>query len=96
MSDAKYCKDCKNINCPEGRVNCKYPDAIACALYRDTPPTVFQRITQSIEMLAEFLVFHNRIYKGRTKYYSSVVGGEFDSREAAKAATIEKLKEVLK
>lgn len=42
MSDAKYCKDCKNVNCPEGRVNCKYPDAIACDLYRDAPPTLFR------------------------------------------------------
>ena len=47
MSDAKYCKDCKNMNCPENRVNCKYPDAIACDLYRDTQQTVFEAITQS-------------------------------------------------
>lgn len=57
-------------------------------------PTVFDTITASPEVLAKFLVFHNRIYKGRTKYHSAVVGGEFDSYEDAIAATVAKLKEV--
>ena len=62
----------------------------------DTIPkiTVFDRLTASPEVLATFLVFHNRIYKGRTKYHSSVIGGEFDSYEEAIAATVAKLKEV--
>ena len=58
------------------------------------PKSVFDRITESPEVLAEFLVFHNCIYKGRIKYHSSVVGGEFDTREDAIAATVAKLKEV--
>ena len=57
MSDTKYCKDCKNIECPEGRVNCKYPDAIGCAFYRDTPQILFDRITTTPEVLAPKLVY---------------------------------------
>lgn len=56
--------------------------------------TLFDRITVSPETLAKFLVFHNRIYRGRTKYHSAVVGGEFDSYEEAIAATVAKLEEV--
>ena len=56
--------------------------------------SVFARITASPEVLAKFLVFHNRIYKGRTKYHSAVVGGEFDSYEEAFDATLARLKEV--
>ena len=56
--------------------------------------TLFDHIKQSPEVMAKFLVFHNRIYKGRTKYHSAVVGGEFDTKEEAIAATLEKLKEV--
>lgn len=59
-------------------------------------PPLFDRITTSPEVLANFLVFHNRIYKGRTKYHSAVVGGEFYSREEAIAATVARLKEVAK
>ena len=58
--------------------------------------TVFDHIKQSPEVMAKFLVFHSRIYKGRTKYHSSVVGGEFDSYKEAVDATVEKLKEVVK
>lgn len=56
--------------------------------------TVFDRITASPEVLAKFLVFHNCIYKGRTKYHSAVVGGEFDRYDEAITATVAKLKEV--
>lgn len=58
--------------------------------------TVFHHITVSEELLASFLVFHNCIYRGRTKYHSAIVGGEFDSKEEAIAATIIRLKEVVK
>ena len=60
------------------------------------PKSVFHRITASPEVLAKFLVFHNCIRRGRTKYHSAVVGGEFDSYEEAYAATVAKLKEVEK
>jgi hypothetical protein len=58
------------------------------------PKSVFHRITASPEVLANFLVFHNCIYKGHIKHHSAVVGGEFDSREEAYAATVAKLNEV--
>lgn len=93
MSDTKYCKDCKNMNCPEGRVNCKYPDAIACALYRDTPQTVFQKITASEEVLARSLCGNVRVgcFSG---YYSMLTGRHYPDMEEAIAATEARLKEV--
>lgn len=69
-------------------------DVDICKYFKEIPQTVFERITVSPEVLAPFLVFHNRIYKGRTKYHSAVVGGEFDSYEEAIAATVARLKEV--
>lgn len=56
--------------------------------------TVFHQITASKETLAKFLVFRG-IYKGRIKYHSAIVGGEFDSHEEAYSATMAKLKEVM-
>ena len=111
MSDTKYCKDCKNINCPENRVNCKCPDAIACNLYRDTPPTFFERIIQSPEVLAEKSVYAHeccRIPDGATSpfiddifWFDDEKGDTWDERfdsawEKAKNATLAKLKEVEK
>ena len=98
MSDTKYCKDCKNINCPEGRVNCEYPDAIACAFYRDTPPTVFETITASPEVLAEKLVYQFIGYDGNGLFHgywkSTITDEDYATKEKAIAATVEKLKEV--
>lgn len=92
MSDAKYCKDCKNMKCPEGRVNCKYPDAIACDLYRDTSPTLFQKITSYPGALAVELVT-----LGCDGWWAYVGFGKrktYPTREEAIAATEEALKEV--
>lgn len=99
MSDARYCKDCKNINCPKGRVNCKYPDAISCDLYRDTPPTVFHHITSSPEVMAEKLVYDwgHLCHNGDIKiYWKSTIlpDAVFGSKSEAIAATVAKLKEV--
>ncbi len=94
MSDTKYCKDCKNINCPEGRVNCKYPDAIACDLYRDTPPTIFDLITASPETLAEKFVYLTEDMFGDITWSSTIFPGWYVGREDCIAATVAKLKEV--
>ena len=101
MSDAKYCKDCKNINCPEGRVNCKYPDAIACNLYRDAPPSLFDNITESPEALAEeFVEPYTRwgedghletLWRSNFRELSGML---FDTKEEAFTATVEEFKEV--
>lgn len=106
MSDTKYCKDCKNMNCPENRVNCKYPDAVACAFYRDTPPTVFDRITGSPEVLAEAIVYEEYEHSildtdgcGATfpgGYTSAILDFSYGTKAEAIAATVEKLKEVEK
>lgn len=95
MSDTKYCKDCKNTNCPEGRVNCKYPDAIACAFYRDTPQTVFETLTASPEALATEFVekTYDRI-EDEYRYYSMLTGDFYDTEAEAISATVAKLKDV--
>ena len=94
MSDAKYCKDCKNMNCPESRVNCKYPDAIACELYRDIPPTIFDHITASLEVLAEKLVYMT-LNAGRWEWCSTLLPDKsFETKTEAIAATLARLKEV--
>ena len=98
MSDEKYCKDCKNMNCPESRVNCKHPDAIACDLYRDTQQTVFEAITQSPEMLAPLLVREYWIEDGPhiVKMWVSKIVPDHKYKTEAKAitATVARLKEV--
>lgn len=101
MSDTKYCKDCKNINCPEGRVNCKYLDAIACAFYRDTQPTLFDRITASPDVLVEKLVYDwgHLCHNGDVKiYWKSTIlpDAVFYSKSEAIAATLEELNKVSK
>ena len=95
MNDAKYCKDCKNMKCPEGRVNCKYPDAIACEFYSDTPAIVFQAITESPEVLAvEFVEPYTtwdsdgRLNKRWKTSFRDLSGRLFDTREEAIAATV--------
>lgn len=100
MSDAKYCKDCKNMSCPESRVNCKNPDAIACDLYRDTPPTLFHRISASPEVLAEAITYPYdiRIAGGGEndwkEYWTSPLTQKYyPTKSEAIAATVAKLKE---
>lgn len=105
MNDIKYCKDCKNMNCPEGRVNCKYPDAVACALYRDTQPTIFETITASPEVLAESSVYfeeeHTLVLEGSEHgvtfpggWTSPFIEYTYATKPEAIAATVVRLKEV--
>ena len=94
----KKCPDCESLNVEEvfdGEAYCKNCH-LHCSVFDLKYATFFDHIKQSTEVMAKFLVFHNRIYKGRTKYHSSVVGGEFDSYEEAYATTLAKLKEVVK
>ncbi len=95
------CKDCKSIDVRaytpnmfgDSRHRCNSCGKIGVTA-NFVEPTVFNHITQSQEVLAKFLVFHNCIRRGRTKYHSAIVGGEFDSYEEAYDATVSKLKEV--
>ena len=98
---SKKCPKCGNIDCTIPKMEHHGETWLSCLICGQTsresrflPVSVFDRITASPEVLAPFLVFHNRIYKGRTKYHSAVIGGEFDSYEEAVAATVERLKEV--
>ena len=107
MNDTKYCKDCLNMNCPEGRVNRIYIDAIACHLYTDTPPTVFENITTSPEVLTEKLVYPkgekircvgtDHRYEYHMTYGSVLFPGiTFEDYGEAFIKTLEKLNEVAK
>lgn len=95
---SKKCPDCGSLNVEEvfdGEAYCKNCH-LHCSVFDLEDAIIFDQIKQSPEVMAKFLVFHNRIYKGRTKYHSAVVGGEFDSYEEAYAATLAKLWEVAK
>lgn len=75
--------------------------------YLKEPETVFDRITQSPEVLAEKLVYVIKQlftisgtsrenpggYEVKTKWFSTIVDGDFDSEAEAIAATVAKLKE---
>lgn len=93
---SKKCPDCGSLNVEEVFDNESYcKDChLHCATVDLEDASVFDQITVSPEVLAKLLVFHNRIYKGHTKYHSAVVGGEFDSYAEAYAATVARLKEV--
>ena len=90
------------MKCPEGRVNCIHQDAIACHLYTDTPPTVFEKITASKEALAESIVMPLIVeYSGDVLWVSPLLQKDaskraifFDSKEEAIFATLKKLEEV--
>lgn len=92
------CPECGSIRVMEAPIGgvriCLACESLLNTINGKSKQTVFHRITASPEVLAKFLVFHNRIYRGRTKYHSAVAGGEFDSYEEAIAATVAKLKEV--
>ncbi|MBQ7404166.1 MAG: hypothetical protein IJW05_12105 [Lentisphaeria bacterium] len=98
---SKVCPRCKNLNSSIPKIEYHGEKILSCVICGQTSresrfleATVFHQITQSPEVLAKFLVFHNRIHKGRTKYHSAIVGGEFDSYQDAIAATVAKLKDV--
>ena len=59
------------------------------------PKTVFDHITESLEVLAsEFVeMMYDRV-EGDYRYYSMLTGEFYNSREEAVTATVEKLKEV--
>lgn len=97
---SKVCSDCQfsiqyfpDLFCTVRKLSTKDGLFVNCHHY--LPKTLFDRLMASPEVLAKFLVFHNCIRKGRTKYHSAVVGGEFDSYEEVYAATVAKLKEVV-
>jgi hypothetical protein len=66
----------------------------ACASFK-SPPTVFDRITASPEVLAvEFVgMMYDRV-SGEDRYYSMLTGEFYNSYEEAISATVAKLKEV--
>jgi hypothetical protein len=115
MSDL-VCQNCKSIAV-------EYEDYVGGTSYyrcktcgmrgnedKFTQVTLFDRITASLEVLAEKLVYVIKQlftisgtsrenpggYEVKTKWFSTIVDGEFDSKSAAIAATLARLKEVEK
>lgn len=91
LSSSDYDRDLPPAFCPHSGVAVYWQKCETT----EKKPTVFEHITKSPEVLAVFLVFHNCIRKGLTKYHSAVVGGDFDSYEEAIAVTVAKLKDVM-
>lgn len=67
----------------------------AWRIAEEKKPTVFERITQSPEVLAENLVVEYRHGVKDYAYYSTVTGGLYNTKAEALAATVAKLKEVV-
>ena len=65
-----------------------------CPHFEESKQTVFDYITQSVETLAEELVYIIRCEEDPTwtEWGSNIVQGVFETREEAVAATIEELK----
>ncbi len=71
-----------------------------CQHFEELKQTIFEKITSSMETLAEKLVYHFNLYRntkdGRVKqrHWSSSLTEDyaFETREEAVAATVEKLK----
>ena len=97
------CGDCRNY------MSCESATCVsdtACDGFKSDERTLFDRITESEEVLAEKLVYSYSIVINRnrhgngiltlysTRYTSNVIGGSaFETKEEAITATIEKLKE---
>lgn len=97
---SKMCGECINFDRLLSKCNKMQDDSIratdtvlCCPFYELRPPTVFDRITTSPEVLAEKLVYYLRY---GNCYASSIISDVFKSREEAIAATVAKLKEVEK
>ena len=95
---SKICKNCRYF-ATNGCSNvctlycCGTSDDENCRNYE--AQTVFDRITQSEETLAEKLVYITVTAWGETVYMSTIIRDRmFKTREEAHAATVTKLKEV--
>jgi hypothetical protein len=86
------CEQQKLCLCPE--------ELPACSKFEQKQQTVFKTITASPEVLAEKLVFWMSWHKanGSVEWVavSTIVKGEWETREEAIAATVARLKEVEK
>lgn len=101
---SKKCGECANFDRSLSKCNKIQDDSISgndtvicCPFYELKPPTIFDRITASPEVLAEKLVFITVTAWGETVYMSTIIrDGMFKTREEAIAATVARLKEVEK
>jgi len=96
MSDI-YCKDCRACVYIGGKpwCACRAKDisdvSPKCDCFRRKRPTLFDRITQSPERLAETYMFN---YDGKVFKSLLLPNMVFSSREEAIAATVARLKEI--
>lgn len=92
---SKKCADCGcevNCNVIQGLYYCPRCDDDKREI-DVLPMTLFDRITQSVDTLAEEFVdmMYDRV-AGEYRYYSMLTGDFYNSREEAIAATVDRLK----
>lgn len=88
-------QDVLEMFCMRRKLHTKDGLFVDCCCF--SPKSVFHRITQSTEMLAEKLVYLVRDgYNGAANYYwcSTVTDGMWKTKQEAVAATVAKLEEV--
>jgi hypothetical protein len=101
---SKICGECANFDRSLSKCNKIQDDSIrendtviCCPFYELKPPTLFDRITASPEVLAEKLVYSIKIISGcEIMYSSNVLDVCYNTKEKAIRATVARLKEVEK
>ena len=94
MSD-KMCNECKRCDGDLCTYFDNYSDresTIACILFEPKNPTVFDKITESVETLAQVSVC--KLDEG--VYYSHMIGSFYSTHAKAIAATVAELKKEYK
>jgi hypothetical protein len=94
------CGECTQFGDKRSRLCSHLPaEHKACASFK-SPPTVFDRITASPEMLAPYFVFLKAFIvtniNPQQQWISTLTGEVYPTRAEALAATVAKLKEVVK
>ena len=102
---SKVCPICRSINCivEAGKFGDGSPFFTCLHCHTDIrkerilPETIFHRITASPEMLAEKLVYSERLDYCYEEWYSTLFSDKvFDTKSEAIAATVARLNEVVK
>lgn len=93
IKECPFCRSIRIVETLKGSTSI----CLACeSIWGDkSKPTLFDRITNSVDTLAvEFVgMMYDRVF-GEDKYYSMLTGEFYNNREEAHAATVTKLKEV--
>ena len=92
---SKKCPDCGSLNVEEvfdGEAYCKNCH-LHCSVFDLEYATVFDKIKQSPEVMADKFIYVQYTHYGTKYYMSTIVDGEWYNKEEAFAATLAKLEE---